>query len=309
LAAALGVGGDIFVMAGASLTIVGGSLGPGTVAGGAGGGFGVDGQAFGGGLFLQGNETITLAPAAGKVERISGVIADQTGSGGAGANAGAGSLTLNGAGTLDLTAANTFSGGTTIDQGVLELAKASAGGSGGIDFASTSGEIEYSAGANLANAISGFGGADNIDFSKVAFAARDHAVDSSGAVSIETATGKTVARFTVSGTYTSANFHVGADTSGHVLVTDVATGAPAASGPAIASPADLLGVYGADFAEAPWGAGALSAFDSWSALASGAGTDTGGFGFHHENYGNLCGARDAWGVGVGWGDSFGHGPG
>ena len=248
-------------MAGASLTIVGGSLGAGTVAGGGGGGFGVDGQAFGGGLFLQGNEAITLAPAAGKVERISGVIADQSGSGGTGANAGAGSLTLNGAGTLDLTAANTFSGGTTIDQGVLELAKASAGGSGGIDFASTSGEVEYSAGAHLANAISGFGGADNIDFSKVAFTARDHAVDSSGAVSIETAAGKTVATFKVSGTYTSANFHVAADTSGHVLVTYVATGAPAASGPAIASPADLLGVYGADFAEAPWGASNLSAFE------------------------------------------------
>ena len=213
-------------MAGASLTIVGGSLGAGTVAGGGGGGFGVDGQAFGGGLFLQGNEAITLAPAAGKVERISGVIADQTGSGGTGANAGAGSLILNGAGTLDLTAANTFSGGTTIDQGTLELARASAGGSGGIDFASTSGEVEYSAGANLANAISGFGGSDKIDFAQVAFAAGDHAVDNSGKVSIKTSAAVTVATFKVSGTYTSANFHVGKDASGHVLVTYVAPDQP-----------------------------------------------------------------------------------
>jgi autotransporter-associated beta strand protein len=65
---------------------------------------------------LQGNETITLAPAAG-TERISGVNADQSGSGGTSA----GNLTLNGAGTLDLTAANTCTGATTIDQGVLEL--------------------------------------------------------------------------------------------------------------------------------------------------------------------------------------------
>ncbi len=49
--------------------------------------------------------------------------------------------------------------------------------------------------------------------------------------------------------------------SGHVLVTYVATGAPAASGPAIANPADLLGGYGADFAEAPWRANDLSAFE------------------------------------------------
>ena len=296
-------------MAGASLTIVGGSLGAGTVAGGGGGGFGVDGQAFGGGLFLQGNEAITLAPAAGKVERISGVIADQSGSGGTGANAGAGSLILNGAGTLDLTAANTFSGGTTIDQGTLELARAKAAGSGGIDFASSSGEVEYAAGANLANTITGFGGADNIDFSKVAFTARDHAVDSSGAVSIETAAGKTVARFNVSGTYSSANFHVAADTSGHVLVTYVATAAAAGSEAAIASPADLLGGYGADFAEPPWRANDLSAFNSWSALASGAGTDHGVLGFHHENYSNAGAAHDAWGVAAGWNGAAGHGPG
>ena len=130
-----------------------------------------------------------------------------------------------------------------------------------------------------------------------------------GRVSIETSAGGTVATFTVSGTYSSANFHVGADKSGHVLVTYVATGAPAASGPAIASPADLLGVYGADFAETPWGASNLPAFNSWSALALGAGTDHGVLGFHHENYGNAGAAHDAWGVVAGLDGSTGHGPG
>jgi hypothetical protein len=43
---------------------VGGSLGTGTVVGGLGPQGGEYGQAFGGGLFLQGNETITLAPPA-----------------------------------------------------------------------------------------------------------------------------------------------------------------------------------------------------------------------------------------------------
>ena len=165
-----------------------------------------NGQAFGGGLFLQGNETITFAPANGTIETISGVIADQTGSGGTGANAGAGSLCSTAPARSISTAANTFTGGVTIDSGVLELANAKAAGSGAIHFASTSGEIEYAAGASLANTISGFGGSDEIDFAKVAFATGDHAVDNAGKVSIETSAGATVATFNVSGTYTSANF-------------------------------------------------------------------------------------------------------
>ena len=214
----LGAGGDIFVMAGASLTIVGGSLGVGTVTGGLGAGSGGNGQGFGGGLFLQGNETINLAPASGTVETISGVVADQTGSGGTGSAAGAGRLALSGAGTLDLTAANTFTGGVTIKSGVLELANASAAGNGEIQFASTSGEIEYAGGANLANTVSGLGSKNEIDFSTVAFATGDKAVDNAGQVSIETTAGQTVAKFSVIGIYHSAVFKVGADGSGHLLV-------------------------------------------------------------------------------------------
>ena len=163
-----------------------------------------------------------------------------------------GRLTLDGAGTLDLIAANAYTGGTTIETGVLELGNAEAAGRGAIYFASTSGEVEYAAGAHLANRISGFRGSDKIDFSQVAFAAGDHAVDNSGKVSIATAAGKTVATFEVSGTYTSANFKVGKDASGHVLVTHAATTAVAASGPVIGSPADILGGYAPEFAEPSW---------------------------------------------------------
>jgi autotransporter-associated beta strand protein len=288
-------------MAGASLTIVGGSLGPGTVAGGIGG---INGQAFGGGLFLQGNEAITLAPPKGTTETISGVIADQTGSGGAGADAGAGSLTLNGAGTLDLSAANTFTGGVTIDKGVLVLRNASAAGSGAIDFASASGEVKDAAGANLANTISGLGGKDRIDFAQVAFASGDHAVDNAGSVSIKTSAGVTVATFKVSGSYATANFHVGKDASGHVLVTYAPV---AASGAVIGSAADILGGFAPEFAEPLWTQESMSAFDSWATLTAGAGTDPGGFGSHGENNGTVGGAHDAWGVG--WTGSTGHGPG
>ena len=128
----LGAGGDIFVMAGASLTIAGGSLSGGSVTRGAGENGGASGQAFGSRIFLQGTETITFAPAKGTTERVFDVIADQTGSGGTGANAGAGGFTLDGAGTLDLIAASTYTGGTTIEEGILELANAAAAGRGRI---------------------------------------------------------------------------------------------------------------------------------------------------------------------------------
>jgi hypothetical protein len=53
-------------------------------------------------VFLQSNEAITLKPAKGTTETISGVIADQTGSRGTGANAGAGKLVLDGAGARSI---------------------------------------------------------------------------------------------------------------------------------------------------------------------------------------------------------------
>jgi hypothetical protein len=101
----------------------------------------------------------------------------------------------------------------------------------------------------------------------------------------------------VSGTYTSANFKVGKDASGDVLVTYSATAANAAN---------LLGRYGSAFAEPP-STPTSFAFDAWTALGSSAGTSSPGFDFHGD--GNVGVPRDAWGVGVGWNDSFGHGPG
>jgi hypothetical protein len=102
----------------------------------------------------------------------------------------------------------------------------------------------------------------------------------------------------VSGTYSSTNFHIGADASGHVLVTYVAP------------IADILGGYAPEFAEPRWTRSSdLSAFHSWSALGSGDGTGLRGFGPHYENDGTVGGARDTWGVAVGWNGSTGHGPG
>jgi hypothetical protein len=142
----LGAGGDIFLAAGGSLTILGGSLGAGSVSGGGGA---VGGAAFGGGLFLQGDESLALAPAAGQTLTIAGIIADETGStplAGQGAGSGAGSLVI-GDGTSQGVVAlaptlanggatvNTFTGGVMLKSGALELAEAGAAGSGAITFA------------------------------------------------------------------------------------------------------------------------------------------------------------------------------
>ena len=130
----LGAGGDIFVMAGASLTIEGGGLSGGSVAAGAGANGGADGASLRLRDFPARDRDHHLRAGQGTTEQVFDVIADQTGSGGAGANAGAGRLTLDGAGTLDLIAANTYTGGTTIEKGVLELANAEAAGRGANPF-------------------------------------------------------------------------------------------------------------------------------------------------------------------------------
>ena len=293
----LGAGGDIFVMAGASLTIVGGSLGAGTVAGGRGGFGGGNGQAFGGGLFLQGNEAITLKPAKGTTETISGVIADQTGSGGTGANAGAGSLALNGAGHARSHRRQYLCRRRHDRQGRPRARQRERRRKrrNRLRLDQRQDRI-FAAGANLANTISGFGGADKIDFSQVAFAPGDNAVDNAGSCLDRNAGGSTVATFNVSGTYASANFHVGTDMSGHVLVTYVATAAAAGKRGRYREPRRHSRRLRRGVRRAALEGQRPVCVQFLVRARVGAGTDPGVLGFHHENYGNAGGARDAWGV-------------
>jgi hypothetical protein len=166
-----GLGGDIFVQQGGRLTIEGGTLGSGTVTGGGGGGDGSgDGSAYGAGIFLQGNQTQTLAPAVGQTLTISDVITDQTANGGTGSNAGAGGLIVDGAGTVDLDAANTFTGGITLQAGTLVLGTAGAAGSGAITFGSGDPpDLQFTIANAPTNAIAGFVGGGTIDITDLAF--------------------------------------------------------------------------------------------------------------------------------------------
>lgn len=148
-----GMGGAVFVMEGASITFEGTvNLDGSTVTGGAGGNRayngGTDGQAFGPGIFLQGSSAvIVFNPAAGAVQTLADGMADQTGSGGTGGNAGSIGIAKTGTGLLVLDGEHRYTGGTTVHAGRLAVngsiqgpttvrAGAELGGSGSVGSAS-----------------------------------------------------------------------------------------------------------------------------------------------------------------------------
>src|SRR5206468_3109773 len=106
-----------------TLAVNGNTVSPGTTGGGA----------FGSGMFLAGNGTLTFGPATGETQTISDVIADETGSG-FGGTPGSWALSKSGAGTLYLSNANTYSGGTTVTGGTLEIGSNGALGSGALSL-------------------------------------------------------------------------------------------------------------------------------------------------------------------------------
>jgi len=119
--------------------------------------------------------------------------------------------------------------------------------------------------------------------------------DASGVVTIDNSSAAAIASFDVSGSYTAANFALGKDGTGHLLLSYVDPPTPALAANAASDDelgggglAQLLGSYGADFAGPSWTpAAAALGFDTLAALASSAGTGLGGVGFHHENDGNV----------------------
>ena len=187
----LGAGGDIFVQAGASLTITGtDSVGAGTVVAGAGGadvlGPGASGQAFANGIYLQGNSTMTFAPSG--LETVAGVIGDDAGSAAAAGYAGqeerplntpplstytegSGGIVVDGPGTLLLQAVNTYTGTTSIESGTLELAAGATAGSGTIAFAGPDATLQIDDTAMPSNTIDAMAIGDTIDLRGLPFVA------------------------------------------------------------------------------------------------------------------------------------------
>jgi hypothetical protein len=175
----LGAGGDIFVQAGASLTIAGtDSVAAGTVtpgAGGLGASFspnGQSGEAFASGIYLQGNNTLTFTPTG--TQTIAGVIGDDAGSAAAagysapfGYTEGSVGIVINGTGTLLLEANNTYKGTSTIERGTLELAPGATAGTGTIAFGGPAATLQIDAPVtamqSFTNTLADLAAGDRID--------------------------------------------------------------------------------------------------------------------------------------------------
>jgi len=109
---------------------------------------------------MQGSGTLTFAPGSGQAQTISNVIADEKGVVAAGYTPPSGftpgswGLTLNGAGSLTLSAANEYSGGSNVLAGTLIAGNNKAFGSGTVSLAAgTTLSFLNSANFTIANAI------------------------------------------------------------------------------------------------------------------------------------------------------------
>jgi T5SS/PEP-CTERM-associated repeat protein len=128
----LGAGGDIFVASGGVLVVEGGAMN-GTATGGAAGGASASaGQGYGGSIFLQGDQSITLAGTDTQNLDVLNDITDEAAHGGLGH----GSVIINGpqGDVVNFWSANDYTGGTEIESGNLVLRTSNALGSGVVDF-------------------------------------------------------------------------------------------------------------------------------------------------------------------------------
>ena len=158
----VGAGGDIFVAQGGKLIIDGGLVAPGYINGGSGEDGGTNGDWYGTGIFLQGDETVTLAAPAGQTLVVSGQISDEAGWSNA---ANVGKVDIAGSGTVKLSGSNTFQGGIDIKSGILDLASPTAAGAGSIQFANTTSidpTLEFTQADVPSNAIEDFRAGDYV---------------------------------------------------------------------------------------------------------------------------------------------------
>jgi Hint domain len=213
----LGAGGAAFVQQGGKLIFQSGSIGGGGVTGGAGAQGAGSGSAFGAGIFLQGNQTLDLQPGEGQSIDITNVIADQTGTGGTGGNAGAGAVAVSGAGSVTLDAANSFSGGVSVGAGAtLLLGVGGAAGGGRISFAGTAATLDLASGVTSANTIEGFVLGDAITAAGITDATATVANDQ---LTIAGTGGSVVLALPTSPAYTSADFTPANNGEGGTVVT------------------------------------------------------------------------------------------
>ncbi len=194
----LGAGGAIFVQQGGSLAIIGGSLSGGSAIGGMDGEGpvvgqnGSAGQGLGSGIFLHGNQLITLSALPGGTLTVADVIDDAT----AGGGTQAGGLIIAAGGTVALTAANRFAGGITLQDGAaLRLGQAESAGSGAIRFAADAQATLVIEGTEAPSVLlQGLGAGSTIALRAIAPGSAQAVVEAGNRVSVSTGTRSLVLR-------------------------------------------------------------------------------------------------------------------
>jgi autotransporter-associated beta strand protein len=190
------------------------------------------------------------AGAAAFIDTISGVIS------------GTGGVTMDAAGTLVLSAANTYTGDTVITNGTVELA---AGGSiaGNFDFqnfaptTTISETLKLDASNQIGGTINNFAQGDVIDITFHSFTAGDHFVwaenasNTGGTLSLLNGAGTVITTLNLGGVHTSAEFTVASDGNGGTLFTDSALAAP----PPTSVQQEIIGLYAALYNRAAEGSG------------------------------------------------------
>ncbi len=102
-------------------------------------------------MFLQGSGTVTFAPGSGQTQTVSNAIADEAGNGGSAGNKW--TLSKTGAGTLTLSAANSYSGGTNVTGGTVSISSDANLGNGGTVALGDGTGIDFTAGGTYSHDI------------------------------------------------------------------------------------------------------------------------------------------------------------
>ena len=235
------LGGAVFVAAGGRLTLAGTtSETGGTVSAGAGGGGGTAGTAFDSGIFYEGGTAAapaTLTFGAGD-QTIADAIGDLNGAAGntttangfGSATGGVAALNKVGTGTLKLSAANTYTGGTALDGGTLALGQQSSAGTGAITFATNAAQtLRLDFVGALGASVAGFTtDGDAFDFATLAATAT--ASYASGTLTVTDGTNTDA--ITTSAAPAGFEYAVSSDGTNHALVKLAAIPAPTISAPA-----------------------------------------------------------------------------
>ncbi len=172
-------------------------------------------------ILAGGNQTIQdLSGVAGSRIALGGsnLTIDETASAVfAGTIAGSGRLFVAGTGALTLSAANTFSGGTTIAGGTLDLAAHNAAGTGAIHFQGGTLAIDDTVLSSnaFANEIFGFELGDTIDLTGLGFTSGAHVAFKAGRLDVTS--GGTTDLLTLGGSHAAADFRLAPAGSGTAI--------------------------------------------------------------------------------------------